>query len=170
MNLIDLIISRRSIRKFKSDPISENILTEIIKTAMFAPSARNTQCWEFLIIDDRKLLDELAVIHPYAKMLKYAPVAVLVCGNKQLEDNESYIAQNCSAATQNLMLAAHAHSIGSVWLGVFPRTDRMEPIKQFLKVPEHIIPISLVGLGYSDEVKVLPERFFKEKIHRNTSW
>jgi nitroreductase len=165
MNTIETINKRRSIRKYTNQEVSDEIIDELLNAAMMAPSARNTQSWQFVVVKSRRLLDKLSEIHPYAKMLKEAPLAILVCGDKSLEENDSYLCINCSAATQNILLAAHALGIGSVWLGVYPRAERIEPIKELLNIPENILPISLIALGYADEVKVKPERFVKEKVH-----
>jgi nitroreductase len=170
MTVIETILTRRSIRKYIQKDVPSELLDMIIEAAMYAPSANNSQSWEFIVINDRNILDKLAVVHPYAKMLKYAPVAILVCGNKSIEEREGYLSQNCSAATQNLMLAAHALGLGSVWLGVYPKDERIEPIRQLLKLPEHILPISLISVGWPDEEKPKPQRFNRDKIHVNDIW
>lgn len=165
MNTIESIYNRRSIRKYKNQEVSGEIINELLNAAMMAPSARNTQSWQFVVIKSRIILDKLSEIHPYAKMLKEAPLAILVCGDGSKEENDYYQCINCSAATQNILLAAHDLGVGSVWLGVYPRAERIEPIKELLNIPEGILPISLIALGYADEIKVKPERFVKEKVH-----
>lgn len=170
MDILNTIITRRSIRKFKKLPIPEEIIEKILTAAMYAPSARNTQAWDFIVINKRTLLDELSDIHPYAKMLKQAPLAILVCGDKNLEENDAYLSINCSAATQNILLATHSFGLGSVWLGVYPREERIKPIKSLLKLTEKCLPISLIAIGWPDEKILQPERFVKEKIHYNDVW
>ncbi len=170
MNIIETILMRRSIRKFHKTEIPPETIQLLLKAAMYAPSARNTQAWNFIVVTDRHLLDQLAVIHPYAKMLKYAPLAILVCGDKLIEENESYLAVNCSAATQNLLLAAHSLGLGSVWLGVYPKPDRIQPISDLLNLPLDCIPISMIALGFPDEQREQPQRFCPEKIHYNNKW
>lgn len=170
MDVIENIISRRSIRKFKVKPVDGAIVEKLLEAAMYAPSARNTQAWNFVVVDNRHLLDGLAEIHPYAKMLNQAPLAVLVCGDKSIEDNEAYLSLNCAAATQNILLAANSFGLGSVWLGVYPRPERMGPIQDLLKLPGDNLPVSLIAIGWPDETKPKPQRFFKEKIHFNDSW
>jgi nitroreductase len=103
-------------------------------------------------------------------MLKYAPLAILVCGNKEIEAGEGYLSQNCSAASQNIMLAAHALGLGSVWLGVYPKAERINPIHDLLKLPSHILPISMISIGWPDEIRVAPDRFDRGKIHYNDVW
>jgi nitroreductase len=161
------LLTRRSIRKFKSDKISEEITNKILKAAMYAPSARNTLSWQFLVINKKETLETLAEIHPYGKMLKEAPLAILVAGDKSLESNENYLAINCAAATENILLAAHSLQLGSVWLGIYPKLERMKAMVDLFKLPAEIIPISLVAIGYPNEEKDFPQRYFPEKIHFN---
>ncbi len=167
MDAFENILTRRSIRKYKDKPVDNDLIHKLLEAAMYAPSARNTQSWTFVVIDKRNLLDELSVIHPYAKMLRQAPLAILVCGDKQLESNEAYLSINCAAATQNILLAAHSFGLGTVWLGVYPREERMKSIITLLKLPEENIPVSLIAIGWPDESIPRPERFCKEKIHFN---
>jgi len=134
---------------------------------MFAPSARNTQPWHFIVITDRELLGRIPHIHPYADMCYEISCAILVCGDLNMESLEGYLALNCGAATQNILLAAHDIGLGAVWLGVYPRKERMDPIAELLKIPKNIIPISLVAVGIPEETKEKPERFIEERIHYN---
>jgi len=170
MDFFKTIITRRSIRKFTTEPIKTEIIEKLLEAAMYAPSARNTQAWVFDIINERSLLDELSVVHPYAKMLKQAPLAILVCGDKKLEENEAYLSINCAAATQNILLAAHSFGLGSVWLGVYPREERIKDISTLMKLPADIFPVSLVAIGMPDEISPHPQRFYKEKIIYNDKW
>lgn len=164
MNTIEAIFSRRSIRKFTIESISDEHVETILKAAMFAPSARNTQPWYFIVTKERKRLDELAKLHPYAKMLNSATLAILVCGSLQIEPSENYLFQNCSAATQNILLAAHELGLGAVWLGIQPRKDRINKMIDFFHLPDYIIPISLIGIGHPNEIKEAPDRFKQERI------
>ncbi|HOY32933.1 MAG TPA: nitroreductase family protein [Bacteroidales bacterium] len=170
MEAFENIITRRSIRKFSGEPVDEQLTDKLLRAAMYAPSARNTLAWNFVVINNRGLLDTLSEIHPYAKMLRQAPLAILVCGDKDLEKDEAYLSINCAAATQNILLAAHSCGLGSVWLGVYPRWERMESIGNLLKLPEDNIPVSLIAIGWPDEKPSQPERFFRNKIHYNGIW
>jgi len=167
METLEAIITRRSIRKFKSKEIEEELIIKMLQAAMYAPSARNTQPWHFIVINDRKKLDEIPRLHPYADMCYEAPLAIMICGDLTLEKMEGYIAINCAAATQNLLLAAHDLGLGAVWLGVYPRKERMNALSKFFEIPENIIPVSLVAVGYPNESKSTPERFKPERIHYN---
>ena len=168
METLQAIISRRSIRKFISKNIPDEYVLKMLEAAMFAPSARDTQPWHFVVINKRELLNKIPQIHPFADMCRQAPLAILVCGDNQIEKLEGYIALNCGAATQNILLCAHDLDLGAVWLGVYPRKERMEPIAKLFNLPENIIPISLVAIGYPAESKERPNRFKEERIHYNS--
>ncbi|NGX63315.1 MAG: FMN reductase (NADPH) [Candidatus Anoxychlamydiales bacterium] len=168
MQLMDAILNRRSVRKFKDKKISKEIIEDILKAAMYAPSAMNQQAWQFIVIDDKKLLLEIPNIHPYADMCKTASAAILVCADTSKEKSKDMWVVDCAAATQNLMLAAFDKDIGSVWVGVYFRKDHVDAFTKFLKLPKHIIPISLIPIGYpAEEVKKV-ERFKKDRIHYNS--
>ena len=165
METLKAIFSRRSIRKYSGQAIPYDYIEMILKAAMQAPSARNRQPWQFIVVTDRAILEKLSSAHPYGKMLKEASAAIVVCGDKELEQMESYLLQNCSAATQNLLLAAHDLGLGAVWLGVHPREKRIEALKQILVIPDHIIPVSMISLGYPDEEKTETDRFMADRVH-----
>jgi nitroreductase len=167
METLDAIFTRRSIRKYKNKEIPGEILENILKAGMFAPSARNEQPWHFLVVTDRELLDRLMKAHPYASMLAEAPMAILVCADTDLEKSKGYWPVDCSAATQNIRLAAHTGGLGSVWLGVYPRTERMEAISTIFSLRSNIQPFALIALGYPAEEKETPDRFRQERIHHN---
>ena len=166
METIKAILTRRSIRKYSGDVIPSAYFEIMLKAAMHAPTARNPQPWHFVIVTDRKLLHSLAEVSPSWKMLAEAACAIVVCGDLNLEDAESFIIQDCSASTQNILLAAHELGLGSVWLGVHPREDRLIPLKNILQIPEHIIPVSMISIGKPDETREMPDRYNMERIHQ----
>jgi len=167
MDALKNILSRRSIRKYVDKPIAEEIVYDLLNTAMHAPTANNLQPWHFIQVNDRDLIDELAVVHPYAKMLKQANLAILVCGDRRIQELDGYLIQDCSAATQNILLAAHAHGLGAVWLGMYPREERIKDISKLLDIPDHILPVALISIGYPDEKKAAPGRYKADRIHFN---
>jgi len=167
MDVIEAIKTRRSIRKFAGAPVDEGTITELLKAAMAAPSSKNEQPWVFVIIDDRKVLYGVPKFHPYAEMVKSAPVAILVCADKRRFLSEEVWIQDCAAATQNILLSAHGLGLGAVWLGIYPRVERMEGMEKLLNLPEPIIPFSLVVLGHPAERKLPANRFDPSRIHRN---
>uniref|UniRef100_A0A7C3YRY0 Nitroreductase family protein n=1 Tax=candidate division WOR-3 bacterium TaxID=2052148 RepID=A0A7C3YRY0_UNCW3 len=167
MEAIECILTRRSIRKYKKEKIPADLIRELLTAAMSAPSARNEQPWHFIVIDERKILDEIPKFHPYAQMLKEAPLAILIAGDKKLTSYEGYLIQDCSAATQNLLLACHAQGLGAVWIGIYPREERIKGIKNLLSLPEDILPVSLVAIGYPAEKKEAENRYKPERVHHN---
>jgi nitroreductase len=134
---------------------------------MSAPSAGNEQPWYFVVIDDRDTLDEIPKFHPYSAMLQSATVAILICGDERLEVHRGFWVQDCSAATQNILLAAQAKGLGAVWLGVYPVEERVVGLRNLLGIPEDVIPFSLVSVGYPAERKPPADRYDKSRIHHN---
>ena len=167
MNVLDAILSRRSIRRYIDKPVSTEEITELVKFAMYAPSAVNKQPWHFIIITDRSILDEIMKFHPHAGMLSQAAAAVLICGDEELAHTPAYWPVDCSAATQNFLLAAHGKGLGAVWLGIYPREERISAMKSLMNLPEHIHPFSLISIGYHAEAPRVPERCKPERIHLN---
>lgn len=167
METLEAIESRRSIRRYTDKKVDEEKVQTMLRAAMYAPSARNYQPWHFVVVNDRKMLDEIAEVHPYGEMLHDAALGILICGDINLEPTTEYIGIDCAAATQNLLLAAHDLGLGAVWLGVYPRKERSTAIASLLKLPQNIIPISLVSVGYPAEQKPKPNRFHPERIHYN---
>ena len=171
MEAYEAILTRRSIRQYTNETVSEELVTKLLKAAMSAPSANNQQPWYFVVITERVKLEKITEFHPYAKMLIQAPMAILVCGDLKSETSIGldYWVQDCSAATENLLLAAHAEGLGAVWLGIHPRKDRVDRIKTLFSIPENIVPIALVAVGFPAEQKSPSERFNKSRVHYN-SW
>lgn len=134
---------------------------------MSAPSAGNEQPWQFVVITDRRTLDAIPRIHPYAEMAAEAAVAVLVCGDKRLEKHKGFWVQDCSAAVQNILIAARALGLGAVWCGIYPREGRVAGFRKLLSLPPEVIPLALVPVGWPAEVKPPAERFDERRIRYN---
>ncbi len=163
-----LIRTRRSIRRYSEREIGEEEIKKILECAMQAPSAGNEQPWHFIVVRDKSKLKELSEIHPYGKMLSEASAAIVVCCDPSLSKYKLPMwIQDCSAATQNILLAARALGIGSCWIGVYPNESRMNPIAKALGVPEHVVVFSIVSLGYprSEDEFFEADRFKKERVH-----
>lgn len=165
--MLDTILKRRSIRRYTDRNVSEEIVTDLLKAAMSAPSAHNQQPWEFVVITERDLLDAIPSFHPYSQMLTGAPLAILVCCNTTNFAAEDFWPQDCAAATENILLAATELGLGSVWLGVYPREDLMKGLKDLLTLPEHIKPFAIISLGYPAVEKGPSNRFDPARVHRN---
>jgi len=167
MEAIEAILSRRSIRQYTTQPVGEEVINELLAAAMSAPSASNQQPWHFVTITDHKILNEIPRYHPYSSMLKNAPLAIVVCGDLRLERSEGFWVQDCSAATQNILLAAQAKGLGAVWLGTYPREERVKGIQKLLGLPEHVIPLSIISIGYPAEKKPRTNRYDPSRVHHN---
>lgn len=167
MDAYDIILTRRSIRKYKKQIISDEIIEKLLHAGFCAPSAGNQQPWHFVILNDRKILNIIHTFHPSAKMLSDADKAILVCGDMHLEKFKGYWMIDCAAATENILLAAHSLGLGCCWLGLYPREGRVIGMRKLLQLPTHIIPFSLISLGYPAESKPSEERYKKTRVHWN---
>ena len=167
MDAFDAIFDRRSVRQYTAKAVPDSLVTELLKAAMAAPSAGNEQPWHFIVIRDRAVLDEIPTFHPYSAMVKHASVAILVCGDLTLEKFKGFWVQDCSASTENILLAATAKGLGAVWTAVYPMEDRVAGMRRLLNLPEHIIPLSLVPLGYPEAPPARVDRFKTERVRRD---
>ncbi len=167
MDAMKAIMTRRSIRKYTRDAVSDELIGKLLRAAMSAPSAGNQQAWRFVVITERGILDDIPKYHPYSKMLREAPLAILVCGDLELVTRKGYWIQDCAAATENILISANALGLGAVWLGVYPREERVVGIKKLLDLPDHIIPLSLIPIGHPAESLPPSDRFDESKICYN---
>lgn len=167
MNTLEAIHTRRSVRSFMNKPVPMELLDELVRAAMCAPSAGNQQPWQFVIVDDRILLNGVMEVTPNAKMCKEARAAILVCGDTKKEKYPGFWVQDCSAATENLLLAAHERGLGAVWTGIYPIAERVEGFRGLFELPEHVIPLCLVPIGYPAKAAALVDRFQAERVHHN---
>jgi len=165
---LDFIFTRRSIRRYEAKEVPEEILADLLEAGMAAPSAVARDPWHFIVLRRRENLDRLAEILPHGKMLRQATAALVVCGdiNRAHDQKESYLLQDLSAAVENILLAANASGLGSCWLGVHPRQERMEGIKKMFGLPEGIIPMCAIALGWPAERPEARTRFREECVHR----
>jgi len=167
MDDLNMILSRQSIRKYTREPVKDDQIDTLLKAAMSAPSAGNEQPWHYIVIRDRNILDSIPSFHPHSLMIRDALVAILVCADTRLQKYKDYWVQDCSAATENILLAANILGLGTVWLGVYPMEDRVEGFRKLLGIPEHVVPFSLIPVGYPDEIKPPSDRFDITRIHKN---
>ena len=167
MDTIESILTRRSIRHYTSQPVLKETIETLLKCGMHAPSASNKQPWHFIVIDDKTILAEIMAMHPHSKMLGEAQCAILVCGDEESALAPGYIPVDCSAATENILLAAHALGLGACWLGIYPREERIAAIKQIIGLPVKIHPVSLISVGYPVKQPLVPIRFDATRIHWN---
>mgnify|MGYP001162062632 CR=1 FL=1 len=165
MEFKEVIRTRRSIRSYTEQGVADSTVEDLIRAAMLAPSAGNQQPWHFVVIRNRTDLSAIPDFHPFSKMVETAPLAILVCGDPQGCKWPDYWAQDCSAATQNLLLAARAIGLGTVWAGVFPDEGRMAGFRNLLGIPKNIYPFALVPVGWPAGEFVEMNRFRPERIH-----
>jgi nitroreductase len=164
------IFSRKSIRSYKDEPVSKEKLVLLIKAGMAAPTAVDKRPWEFIVITDRKVLNELADALPYAKMASTAAAAIIVGGDvrKQWGGMESdYWIMDCSAATENILLAAESMGLGAVWTAIYPEDARIRAVRQILGIPPHIVPLNLVPVGVPAGREKAKDKYDPKQIHWN---
>ncbi len=167
MDAIEAILSRRSIRKYTAENIPEPILQTILRSGMNAPSAGNQQPWQFIVINDKSILQQIPSIHPYSGMAAEAPLAILVCGDEKLEKHKGFWMQDCSAAIENMLITIRAYGLGAVWVGIFPREERVEGFKKLFGLPSNILPLALIPIGHPAETKPNIDRYDASRIHYN---
>ncbi|MFC1873455.1 nitroreductase family protein [Chloroflexota bacterium] len=168
MEAMEAILSRRSIRKYTLEAVSQKLIDKLLAAAMSAPSAGNEQPWQFLVINDRSILAEVPNYHPFSKMVPEASVAILVCGDLSLEKTKlGSWAQDCLAAVENILIAARAYGLGVVWLGVYPIKERMDGMRKLCGLPQNVMPLALVPVGYPAEEKPPANRYDPSRIHYN---
>ena len=167
MDVFEALFTRRSIRKFTAEPVSDEDLQLVLKAAMCAPSAHNKQPWHFVVVRDKALLASIAERHPYAKMAAEAPVVIVVCANPDEAKAPGYWQQDCTAALENMLIAARGLNLGTVWCGMYPFEDRVEPIRELLNVPAQINMLGLVVMGHPAQSFAEADRFNESKVHLN---
>jgi len=165
MDTLEAIMSRRSIRKYTDNRVPVEFIEQLLRAGMAAPSAANEQPWHFVVITERKTLIQVPTFHPHSHMLKEAALAILVCNDGALELTKGRGVLDCSAATENMLLAAHELGLGAVWVGIYPVQERMNGMRKLLNMPTRIVPISLVSIGYPDERPRMEDRFKPERVH-----
>ena len=165
--LLKFIFDRRSIRRYESRAIPEETVTDLLEAAMAAPSAVAKDPWHFIVVRKRETLDALSESLPNGRMLRYAPLGIVVCGDLEAthDRQESYMLQDCSAAIENLLLAATALGLGACWLGAHPREERMARIRQLLALPSTITPVSAIAIGWPDASKDARTRYREDAVH-----
>jgi len=165
MDTLTAIFTRRSVRKYSNQPVSDATVKLLLQAAMSAPSAKNAQSWEFIVIRDKKTLAQIPAFHPFSKQIPEAQVAIVVCGNTKLEAAKGHWVPDTSNASMNILLAAHSLGLGAVWTTFYPYEDRTAGIRKLLDLPDHIMPLNIIPLGYPVEKRVYQDRFKPAKIH-----
>ena len=164
---LGLIFGRRSIRLYSPAPVSEAAVQKLLEAAMAAPSAAAKDPWRFVVIRYRQTLSAIAAALPNGQMIANAALGIAVCGELPAAHDQqlSYMLQDCSAAIENLLLCAHLLGLGACWLGVHPREQRMNSLKQILSLPASVVPVACISLGYPAEAKEPRTRFNRDYVH-----
>ena len=165
---MDFIFGRRSIRVYSPGEVSEAVVTKLLEAAMAAPSAMTKDPWRFVVVRDRPTLANLAALHPGAAMLSTAALAIVACGDLEVafESNISYLLQDCSAAIENLLLAAHAQGLGACWVGIHPGQPLIKRVKEWLALPGSVVPVAVISLGQPGEQQPPRTRYNAAYVHR----
>jgi len=166
MDAYEALLTRRSIRHYTQQRVSDELIKQLLVAAMSAPSAGNQQPWHFVVLTERDGLDALAGALPFGKMLRSAPLGVVVCAETARVPHPDYWVQDCSAATENLLLAAHALGLGGVWIGVYPVEERVAALRKLLGLPPHVVPLSAVAIGYPMQPGGTADRYQEARVHR----
>ncbi len=165
LDVLQAIFTRRSIRNFTGEPLNQEEVETVLKAGFSAPSAHNMQPWHFVVIKNIKKLEEIARLHPYAKMLPQAGCAILVCGDTEKQNMEGFLIEDCSAAIQNILLAAHGIGLGAVWNGIYPMPEFIQIFRDTIKLPETVIPVGMVVIGHKSQDVEATDRYDSTKIH-----
>ena len=164
------ILNRVSVRLYADKPVMPEQVSAILHAAMSAPSGVNMQPWDFIVVDEPELLTQLADTLPYAKMTAHGPIAIVVCGNKDRFLNGidgNLWEQDLSAASENILLAAHAIGLGGVWTCIYPHEERIAPVRSILNLPENLVLFNLIPIGYPEKQHAPMNKWHPERVHQN---
>ena len=167
MDALFTMLSRRSVRSYQPGEITQEQIDNLLKAAMAAPSAGNSQPWHFVVVNEREKLTQISVIHPHAKMADQAKLAIMVCADPTLEKYTDFWPQDCAAAVQNILLAAHAQGLGAVWTGIYPAINP-KVFREMFELPQNIEPFALVVVGNSSKEPQEVKRYLANRVHLNT--
>jgi nitroreductase len=161
---VKFLLSRRSIRKFKKEPVPMDLVKKILDIARYAPSAGNRQPWIFIVVTDPEVKNRLAKIHRWAYPLEDAPLGIVIACNRDTSPDSYQV--DCANATMYIMLAVHAYGLGSVWLQTL---RNIEDIQKILNLPSNYIPVAMIAIGYPDESpSPRPRKELKDIAYLNT--
>lgn len=172
--VVDNMMTRRSVRSFTDEPVDAEAVKTLLDVAMAAPSSMALRPWHFVVIESKDTKELLKQSLPYAKMINEACVCIVVCGDTSLydhinhvdkEDNTLYWVEDCSAASENILLAAHSLGLGAVWTGIYPLESRVAVLRDILNIPDRIVPLNLIVIGHYDSKRPIKDRWDTKKVH-----
>jgi len=167
MDALECIMSRRSIRRYKLQQVAADVVQKVVEAGLAAPSAHNQRPCHFIIIDDRDILNKIAEVNPHAKMLATAAFAVTICFDDSPKTVPGLVIDDCSAAAENMLLAANALGYGSVWVGIHHDELKQKNAKAVLKLPDNVKITSIIAIGISDETPSPRAKIDPKVIHKN---
>jgi nitroreductase len=167
MDALGTIFTRRSVREFTDQPVSDDAINQILKAAMSAPSATGKKPWHFIVIKDKEILSKIPDVHPHAQASALVNLVIIPCGDPKLA-HKNFWPLDLAAASQNILLAVRALGLGAVWCGVYPDEERMTAIRNLLKIPQDIMPFCVIPIGHTEVKQASKDCFMPERIHYDT--
>lgn len=169
---LECIMTRYSLRSYSPEPVNDSITEKILRAGMAAPTAMNKQPWEMVVVTGQALKDSLSQMSRGTSMMKDAPLVIAVCANSDRfidgeTDRNGFWIQDCSAATENMLLAAHALGLGGVWCGVYPVEERVDKVKAILSLPDSVVPLNVVAFGYPEAADTPKDKWEPSRVHYN---
>ncbi len=171
-SVIDCIMTRASVRNYTDEQVSDSIVNEILRAGMAAPTAANQQPWHFVVVNEQNLKDSITAAFEYTKMVEHCSFAVVVCGDMDnlfegdIPDGGFWV-EDCSAASENMLIAAHALGVGGVWCGIYPLKDREQRLREILNLPSNLTPLNVMAFGYPAQPVAPKDKWAPAKIHYN---
>jgi nitroreductase len=165
MDAMEAILTRRSIRRYTGEPVTDDEIRQVIKAGAHAPSASNRQPCHYMVIRNPELIQRIAEFHPYAKMAPQAGSCIVVCGDAERQETVGFLVEDCSAAIENMLLAARSMGLGTVWCGLHPVEKLTDAMRSFLSLPDNIIPVGLVVIGHGAEERAVNDRYDEARVH-----
>ncbi len=166
--VLESIMTRSSVRTYSDEKVNKEFIEKMLRAGMAAPTAGNRQPWEFYVVQDTSIIKQMTKVSKYtAPMNDEAQLAIVVCGVPALSfpTEPTYWIQDVSAATENILLAAHGLGLGAVWCGVFPGEDRVETLRGMLDIPDHAIPFNIIMIGHPDTDPNIKDKWKPERVH-----
>lgn len=170
---IDCIMTRASVRSYTDRQVEDSTINKILRAGMAAPTAANQQPWQFVVVTEQNLKDSISSAFEYAKMVEHCSFAVVVCGDmdnlfKGDTPDGGFWVQDCSAASENMLLAAHALGLGGVWCGIYPLKDRETRLRDILNLPAGLTPLNVIAFGYPSQPATPKDKWSSAKVHYNS--
>ena len=167
---INNIMTRTSVRKYTNEAVTKADIETMLRAGMAAPTAVNKQPWHFVVVTDREQLNALASANRGTGMAAKAPLAIVVCGDMQKTltgIGQGFWVQDCSAATENILLTANALGLGAVWTGLYPNEERAKAVRDVVKAPEHIVPLCVIVIGHPADTPTPKDKWKQENVSYN---